>query len=121
MSLGAQKESWAYMLAPHQLENIRYSAQGSISPYALPPSTRPLVFDSVVYPAVDGQFLQYYNTPRIVGPASGSMGIYGRYRDFQSLEPNTPALLAGHAVPPMGRPFPQEVPLDYKGAQWRPF
>jgi hypothetical protein len=119
MSFGSQKESLAFSLAPHQLENVRYSAQGSISPYALPPSNRPLVFDSVVYPAVDGQFLRYYNTPRIVGPASGSMGIYGRYRDFQSLEPNTPALSAG--FPPMGRPFPHESPIDYQGkGPWRP-
>lgn len=116
MSLGSTRTSLALELAPHQLNNCRYNAQGSISPYLLPSPQVPIVFDSVTYPAVDGQFANYYATPRVMGPASEAIGIYSGYRDFQSTEPNTPSLTQT-PLPPLGRPMKQWTPVNYFGCK----
>lgn len=91
MSLSSFRDNWAYELAPHQLTNQLYNTQGSTTPFILPPSSVPPVFDSPVYPAVDGQFLTYYNTPRGFSGVSGSLGVAGGYRQTMSFdEGNSP-------------------------------
>ena len=114
MSLGSVRNNIAFELAPHQLSNSVYSSQGSISPYLVPSASYPIVYDSVKYPAVDGQFKAYYDTPRVMGSASNSIGIYSGYRQFQSLEPNVPSLVKTN-LPPLGRPMPYTVPINYYG------
>lgn len=112
MSMPTIRNDIAFELAPHQLSNVVYNAQSSVSPYLLPPSTTPIVFDSVKYPAVDGQYVGYYMTPRVFTGASGSMGIYGGYRQTQSVEEaQSPAEL----IPPVGRPMPPQMLLNYLG------
>jgi len=85
MSLPTMKNDFAFELAPHQLSNSLYNAQGSCSPYPIPPNTTPIVFDSTYYPTVDCQARSFYEAPRTVTGASGSMGIFGAYRQTQSL------------------------------------
>jgi hypothetical protein len=86
MSLPSQRADFSLELAPHTLTTNAFNAQGSISDLHLPPASTPVVFDSVKYPAVDGQFLQYYQTPRVQTGASGCMGIFGGYRQTQSFD-----------------------------------
>ena len=86
MSLPSQRADFSLELAPHTLTTNAFNAQGSISDLHLPPASTPVVFDSVKYPAVDGQFLQYYQTPRTISGASGCMGIFGGYRQTQSFD-----------------------------------
>lgn len=112
MAQSSNRNDRAYELAPHLLENSLYNAQGSISPYLIPPANFPIRFDSIVYPAVSGQFLSYYNSPRTAGPASGSIGIYGGYRETMSLEPTTPIGLA-----PLGRSMVQTTAANYYGCR----
>lgn len=111
MSLGSARANLAFELAPHQLNNLLYNAQTSISPYLIPPSSFPIVFDSTVMPAVAPAFQAYYDTPRTAGPASGSIGIYGRYRDFASTEGTLPT----NMQQPLGRPMPATTRLNYLG------
>lgn len=117
MSLPSARNDLAYEMAPHLLHNSLYNAQSSISPYLLPPANFPIRFDSVVYPSVDGQFINYYNTPRTVGPASNSIGIYGGYRQTQSLEPASPASVSG--LSPLGRGMAPTTRLGYLGCATR--
>lgn len=114
MSLPSTRNDISLELAPHTLSTNMFNAQGSACSCRLPPSTTPVTFDSVKYPAVDGQFLGFYKTPREVTGASGSMGIYGGYRETQSFdEGQSPAPATN--LPPVGRPFPPQQRLGYYG------
>jgi hypothetical protein len=73
----------------------------------------PIVFDSAYYPSVDCQSRDYVNTPREVTGASGSIGIYGGYRETQSTEPQSPASLTG--IPPLGPGMPKPTLLNFWG------
>ena len=117
MSRGSQRPNAFLELAPHQLTNEIYSAQGSISPFLIPSPTYPVDLDSVKYPAVSGQFQAYYETPRVMGAASNSIGIYGGYKDFQSLEGNVPAPCT--QLPYLGKPMPTATPLNYLGCSMK--
>lgn len=111
MSLPSTRNDLTWEMAPHLLHTARYSAQGTSSCDLL--GSVPLKLDSVKYPAVDGQFAAYYHAPRVEGPASGAIGIFGGYRQTQSLEPHSPA--PATQLPPLGRGFPPSQQLNYLG------
>jgi len=113
MSLPTQRNDQAFELAPHNLHNSLYNAQGSCSPYLIPPQTTPIVFDSAKYPSVDCQSRAYFDTAREHTGASGSLGIYGGWRETQSTEPQSPAGMTG--LPPLGATLPQTTRLNYLG------
>jgi len=112
MSLPTQRNDFAFELAPHNLHNSVYNAQGSCSPYLIPPNTTPIVFDSSYYPSVDCQSKAYYETPRQQTGASGSIGIFGGYRQTQSTQPQSPAGALGTTL---GPPMPPTTRLNYLG------
>lgn len=111
MSYPSVRNNISLELAPHQLHNALYNAQSSCSPYLLPPSTTPIVFDSAVYPSVDCQSRAYFEVPRSTSGASGSIGIYGQYRGYMSTEPNNPTGI----FPSLGKPMPELKPINYFG------
>jgi hypothetical protein len=113
MSLPTQRNDQAFTLAPHNLHGSLYNAQGSCSPYLLTPQTVPIVFDSAYYPSVDCQSQAYFDTPREQTGASGSIGIYGGYRETQSTEPQSPAGATG--LPSLGNGLAKTTRLNYLG------
>jgi len=112
MSLPTSRNDRAFELAPHNLHGAVYNAQGSCSSYLVPPATTPIVWDSAYYPSVDCQSQAYYETPREHTGASGSIGIYGGYRETQSTEPQSPA---GGVLPSLGPTMPHQTRLNYLG------
>lgn len=114
MSFASTRNNLPFEMAPHMLHNSLYSAQGSCSPFLLPPNSTPIIFDSVYYPSVDCQSRAYYDAPREVTGISGSMGVYGGFRQTMSLEPQSPI-----GLPSLG-PALQPAPLlNYLGCPVR--
>jgi hypothetical protein len=113
MSLPPTRNDFAFELAPHNLHGALYNAQGSCSPYLIPPASVPIVFDSAYYPSVDCQGRAFYETPREVTGASGSTAIFGGFRGTMSTEPQSPAGSTGLA--PLGAPLPRVSRLNYLG------
>lgn len=113
MSLPTNRDAYAFEgLAPYNLHGAVYNAQGSCSNYLIPPATTPIVYDSAYYPSVDCQAREYHDTPRQVSGASGSLGIFGGYRQTQSTAPQSPV---GAPVASLGPNLAPVTRLNYLG------